>query len=114
MPKKPVSVTLEAANLLWLQGRMVSRKNRSLSDALDEVIAYARSGGLGLEPPRSVVGTVDLPANDPDLEHADMAVRALFAESLERPFLVREKSAGGSAKEPEAPARPRPRRRRRA
>ena len=38
MPKRPVSVTLDENNLLWLRGRMARRKRRSLSDAIDEVI----------------------------------------------------------------------------
>jgi hypothetical protein len=112
MPKKPVSVTLEAANLLWLQGRMASRKNRSLSDALDEVLTRARSGAFGLEPARSVVGSVDLPADDPDLAEADRTMRALFAESLGRPLLVREQAdfnAGGAT--PSSKRTPRKRRR---
>ena len=48
MPKQPVSVTLDADNLLWLRARAVSRKRRSLSDALDEILTAARSGAHGV------------------------------------------------------------------
>jgi len=39
---------------------------------------------------RSVVGTVDIAADDPDLERADDYVRDIVTGSLARPFLVRE------------------------
>jgi hypothetical protein len=91
MPKRPVSVTLDENNLLWLRGRMARRKRRSLSDAIDEVITAARASGA-LEAPRSVVGTIDIPTNDPGLAHADAYVRALFTQSLSRPLVVHEES----------------------
>jgi len=92
MPKRPVSVTLDEDNLLWLRGRMARRKRRSLSDALDEIITAARASG-GLEAPRSVAGTIDIAANDPDLEKADRHVRSFFEKSLSRPLAVGEKPA---------------------
>jgi hypothetical protein len=91
MPKQPVSVTLDVDNLLWLRGRVSSRKRRSLSDALDEVITAARTGGAAGEV-RSVVGTVTIPSDDPDLDKAKAHVRALFEKSLSRPLVVRERS----------------------
>jgi hypothetical protein len=91
MPKKPLSVTLDEANLLWLRGRAGGRKNRSLSDALDEILTAARRGGAGADASRSVAGTIDIAADDPALERADGAVRAVLDESLARPFLVRER-----------------------
>jgi hypothetical protein len=39
------------------------------------------------------VGTIDLAADDPQLERADAAVRDLFAQSLARPTRVRERRA---------------------
>jgi hypothetical protein len=99
MPKKPVSVTLDESNLVWLKGP-ASRKKRSLSDALDEILTQARQGGRGGDAPRSVVGTVDLATDDPDLEQADAAIRALLSESLSRPTLARERPSRY------APARP--------
>ena len=91
MPKTPLSVTLDEANLLWLKGRAAGRKKRSLSDALDEILTEARRGGHGGDAPRSVVGTVDISADDPELERADAAMRSLFADSLNRPVLARER-----------------------
>jgi hypothetical protein len=87
MPKKAVSVTLDEANLLWLKGR--GRDN--LSAAIDDLITAARAGRLAVPAPvRSVVGTIDIAADDPGLEHADAAIRDLFAASLARPLRVAE------------------------
>jgi hypothetical protein len=80
MSKQPVSVTLERDNLLWLRGRRTGRKRRSLSDALDEVITAARLTGDGGQI-RSVVGTIDLAADDPRLERADLHIRGEFERS---------------------------------
>lgn len=93
MPKKSVSVTLDEHNLLWLRAQGYGRGN--LSAALDDLITAARAGRLGAPPSiRSVVGTIDLPADDPALERADATVRDLFAASLARPMLAREPRAG--------------------
>jgi hypothetical protein len=90
MPKRAVSLTLDEANLLWLKGRGYGRGN--LSAAVDELISEARAGRLGSPAPvRSVVGTIDVAADDPALETADVAVRELFAQSLSRPMQVRER-----------------------
>ena len=92
MPKKAVSLTLEEANLLWLKGRGYGQGN--LSAAIDDLITAARAGRLGTPAPaRSVVGTIDLAADDPRLERADRAVRDLFAASLARPFGVADARA---------------------
>jgi hypothetical protein len=102
MPKKPLSVTLDQDNLLWLRGRAASRKRKSLSDAIDEIITAARLGGVAADAPRSVVGTIDIAPDDPDLEKADAYVQSLFAASLARPVLVREMKAsfGGRTRKP--------------
>jgi hypothetical protein len=97
MPKKPLSDTLDQTNLLWLKGRAAGRKKRSLSDALDDILTQARQGGYGGDVPRSVVGTVDIAADDPGLDRADVALQSLFDESLTQPFLVRETTQGGVA-----------------
>ena len=89
MPKKPVSVTLESDNLLWLRGRTASGKHRSLSEALDDVVTAARLGALPGES-RSVAGTVDIAGDDPGLDRADVYVRALYDASVSRPFLLKE------------------------
>jgi hypothetical protein len=89
MPKKPVSVTLEEDNLVWLRGRAASAKRRSLSEALDDVVTAARRGGHAGDA-RSVVGTVDIATHDPELGLADDVLRDLFGASISRPFLVRD------------------------
>jgi hypothetical protein len=99
MPKKPLSVTLEETNLLWLKGQAAAMKRRSLSEALDQLITAARAGGHGAVAARSVVGTIDIAPGDPELESADAYIQDVFNTSLRRPFLAREKSpAYGSAK----------------
>ena len=106
MPKKAVSLTLDEANLLWLKGRDYGRGN--LSAAVDELITAARVGRLGVPAAvRSVVGTIDLAADDPRLERADRAVRDVFAASLARPLRVSE------ARAPYLPVKPAKRSRRR-
>jgi hypothetical protein len=89
MPKLPVSVTLEADNLLWLRARATGAKRRSLSDLLDEIVTSARLAAHG-DSIRSVVGTVDIPADDPALERADVLLRAEFDASLARPLLLHQ------------------------
>ena len=90
MPKQPVSVTLDTDNLVWLRGRAVSRKRRSLSEALDEILTAARTGAHGGEASRSVVGTIDIAADDPGLLRADGTVREVMDASLARPLAVHE------------------------
>lgn len=88
MPKRPISLTIEESNLLWLKGRARVTAGGSVSEAVDQLVAEARAGRLGRsEPSRSVVGTIDL-AQDPLLADADVAVRATFAASLARPVAV--------------------------
>ena len=87
MPKRAVSVTLDEANLLWLKGQGYGHGN--LSAAVDDLITAARAGRLGVAAAvRSVVGTIDLATDDPQLERADSVVRDLFAASLARPLWV--------------------------
>jgi hypothetical protein len=89
MPKRSISVTIDETNLLWLRGRGYGRGN--LSAALDDLITAARAGQLAIPAPiRSVVGTIDLPADDPTLDRADDVIRDLFARSLSRPMMVKE------------------------
>jgi hypothetical protein len=100
MPKKPLSVTLEESNLLWLKGQAAATKRRSLSEALDQLITAARAGGHGAVAARSVVGTIDIAPGDPELETADAYIQEMFSTSLRRPFVAREKSptSGASGK----------------
>ena len=86
MPKRPVSVTLDRDNLLWLTSHASAGRRSNLSAALDALITEARRAGrVPVESMRSVVGTVDLPADDPWLERADDYVRTQFAAFLTRP-----------------------------
>jgi hypothetical protein len=102
MPKQPISVTLEEENVLWLRGRTVAGRRRSLSDALDRIVTAARTHGDAAEA-RSVVGTVDIAGADPALLHADAAVRAMFDAAVSpagpRPAAApaRRKGAGRKA-----------------
>ncbi len=96
MPKKPLSVTLDEQNLLWLRGRAAVTKRRSLSEALDGLITAARTGGHGADAPRSVVGTIDIAADDPNLDHADDYINTFVTGSLSRPFLARNTAPAAS------------------
>ncbi|MFI5179535.1 MAG: hypothetical protein ACHQO8_13275 [Vicinamibacterales bacterium] len=101
MSKKPVSVTLEQDNLLWLRSRTAAAKGRSLSDTLDRLVTAARQGGQGAVPlVRSIVGTVDISADDPGLETADEYVQQLFDRSARRPVLAKEPLARYGARRP--------------
>ena len=99
MPKQPLSVTLEADNLLWLRGRVAAGKQKSLSEALDTIVTAARRGHFAGDV-TSVVGTIDIAEDDPGLERADEELRAQFATSLSRPMLVRERAPRQSSKRP--------------
>ena len=88
--KKPVSLTLDENNLLWLKGRARVLAGGSLSAAVDQLIDEARAGRLGAaDPPRSVVGTIDLPDEGVLLKAGD-ELRKLFDVSLARPIFVHE------------------------
>jgi len=92
MPKKAISVTLQAENLTWLKSRAQAGGARSVSDVLDRLVTDARTHGVG-GAIRSVKGTIDIDPSDPLLDTADEYIRGLFAESLARPFLVKERRA---------------------
>ena len=92
MPKQAISVTLDADNLTWLKGRAGAAGLRSVSELLDQLVTAARASGR-VGPPRSVVGTIDIDANDSLLEGADEVVRGLYEASLRRPLMVKEPSA---------------------
>jgi hypothetical protein len=93
MPKTAISVTLDQANLLWLRSQTAAAKRRSVSETLDRIVTDARQGGRGTALAiRSVVGTIDVTADDPDLAQADAYVRELVGRSTRRPFVVKEAS----------------------
>ena len=85
--RKPVSVTLEEANLLWLRAQAAATPKGSVSEVLDRIVQDARLAGRP-DTMRSVVGTIDVPPGG--LEQGDKYVRALFDRSLRRPMLVKE------------------------
>src|SRR2546427_7242634 len=93
MAKLAISLTLGEENLVWLKGLAV-RKGDSVSAIIDDLISEVRTRRTGaLAPPRSVVGTIDLPPGDPTLSGADEAIRKLFSRSLARPIVAREQPA---------------------
>ena len=70
--RKAVSITLSSDNLLWLKGQVTQAGRGSVSELLDRLVTEARgSGWADASAVRSVVGTVDLPDDDPGLETAD-------------------------------------------
>jgi len=98
MNKQAISVSLKRSNLLWLQAIKAGGRHRSVSEAIDSLVAEARGGHaprkLGI---RSVRGTIAIAKSDPDLERADAVLRQGF-----RAFLGRGKgprrTAGRSAR----------------
>jgi hypothetical protein len=110
MPKQPVSVTLDRDNLLWLRGRMIGGKRKSLSEALDALVTEARRSGRLSSSIRSVVGTIDIAPDDPLLERADAILRTEFDASFARPILVREVPSTYATPPSSRPARKRRRR----
>lgn len=89
MPKRALSITLEADNITWLKGRAGAAGVRSVSELLNQLVDAARESGGGGHI-TSVVGTIDIDPRDPLLEHADEAVGALFDASLTRPLTIKE------------------------
>jgi hypothetical protein len=91
--RKAISVTLAEDNLLWLRGQAGKATGGNVSEILDRLVGEARQAGWASPGAvRSVVGSVDLPDDDPDLQQADAYLRSLFAESAAQPILVRERS----------------------
>lgn len=93
-------MTLGRDNLVWLRGRAARTKRRSLSDTLDEIVTAARLGGHAAGAIRSVVGTLDIAADDPALERADQYVREQFDASLARSLTHEERAPYGKTKKP--------------
>lgn len=92
MAKRPISVTLDAANLTWLRARAGALGVRSVSELLDQLVTAARRAGSAAHA-RSVAGTIRIDQADPALERADAALVALFEASVRRPLVVREPRA---------------------
>jgi hypothetical protein len=104
--RKAISITLSEDNILWLRGQAARSARGSVSELLDRLVADARVGGR-TDPSsmRSVVGSVDLPDDDPDLAGADAHIRTLFAASARQPMMVRERPPA-ARKAPKAPKAP--------
>ena len=93
MAKKAISVTLEELNLLWLRDQTIRKKARNFSDAIDQLLTDARLRSWGPpRPSRSIVGMIEIPADDPDLEKAQEAVQGAFDRSLDRTALMLRES----------------------
>ena len=89
--RRAISVTIDEDNLLWLKGQAAATSRGSVSAVLDRLVAEARAeGGTRMQTMKSVVGTIDLAADDADFEDASAYVRDLFERSLRRPMLVKE------------------------
>ena len=102
-----MSLTIGEDNLLWLKGR-AGHKDGNLSAAVDQLITDARAGRVGSSAPaRSVVGTIHLAADNPELQGADDVMRELFAASVARPSIARESSPPYGASARRRKAKPR-------
>ena len=89
MPRRAVSVTLEAGNVTWLKGRSGATGD-SVSQIVDRIVTAARRGALA-GPGQSVRGTIDIDSSDPLLEKADALVESIFEKSVARPLAIRER-----------------------
>jgi hypothetical protein len=99
MPRRPLSVTLDADNLLWLRAQAGS--TRSVSRIVDELVAEARASGKNRGAgPVSVVGTVDLLNFDP--VSADRELRSFFDTTSGGAVAVRETQARYDRKQRQA------------
>jgi len=77
--------------LLWLRGQARQSGKGSMSELLDRILTEARSAGwTEVGALRSVVGTIDLTEDDPNLESADAYIRTVFAQSARQPMFVKE------------------------
>lgn len=85
-----VSVTIDEDNLLWLKAQAAASASGSLSAVLDRLVGDARAQGRTSSAITSVAGTIDLPADDPELEGASAYVRGLVEHSLRRPMVVKK------------------------
>jgi hypothetical protein len=91
--KKAVSITLDQANVLWLKGQAAATPGGTVSAVIDRILTDARLAGRSAAPHRSIVNSIDLPGDDPDLSRADAYIGSLVTASLRRPLLVKETRA---------------------
>jgi hypothetical protein len=90
MSRQAISVTLDADNITWLKGRAGAGGLRSLSELLNRIVTTARQSKSAPHA-RSVVGTVTICPDDPDLREADVAIQALYNASLGGSSVIRDK-----------------------
>ena len=91
--RKPVSVTLDQDNIIWLKGQAGASARGSLSAVLDRLVTQARlEGRTDAGAIRSVVGTIDFPDDDESLAEMDAFVRGSFEESFNRTATVLRES----------------------
>lgn len=85
MSGKTIALDLESGNLIWLEAQARSMGRRSVSEVVNKIITRTRAGSSDQAGEvRSVVGRAQISEDDPDLQGADAAVRALFDESQAR------------------------------
>jgi hypothetical protein len=97
--KKPVSVTLDPQNVLWLKAQAAALPGRTASSIVDELVTDARlRGRINPAAVRSVAGTIDLSDSDPELKDADAYVRSVFDQSIRRPWRVKDARARDGTK----------------
>lgn len=91
--RRPISVTLDEENLLWLRSEALASEQGNLSRALDRIVRdarLARRGATGTG--RSVKGTIGPVPDDVELEEAAEEVRAMFARAASGALLARERT----------------------
>lgn len=76
--KKAISVTLSPENLQYVRAKALKEKRRSMSEALDAIIAAAIQKDQAA---RTVVGTITAAA-DLDSDDLDVAVRTWFRSGV--------------------------------
>lgn len=84
-------MTLDHANVVWLKAHSTARGGRGVSEIIDGLVTAARAAAPG-GPVRSVVGTIDIAADDLPLERADAVLREVFDRSLAKPVSIKERS----------------------
>ena len=97
--RKAISVTISDDNLLWLRGQAGRSPRGSVSEVIDRIVAEARTSGR-TDPAavRSIVATIDLPDDDPELAGADGFIRSMFAGSCRRRLVSGERPTTGRAR----------------
>jgi hypothetical protein len=96
--RKPISITIGVENLLWLKGQALATASGTVSGVIDQIITEARQGRARPGTIRSVVGSVRIPDDDPEMIQAKDDVRALVEASLSRSLTGPAASRTGHAR----------------